>query len=101
MKNQTPYPPESKVEKPRDAESWRTENVWTEFADLKAEKNLKLRLKSVDPGAQDFSQDFFNNLHDKVMAQVEQSEVLPKEELTWASLVSKAKLKLLVRSSSN
>jgi hypothetical protein len=45
---------------------------------LKAERFAEDHLKSSDPGKMDFSEDFFNQLHDKIMSQVEQTEILPK-----------------------
>ena len=43
-----------------------------------AENLVKEPMKATDPGKMDFTEDFFNRLHDKIMAQVELSEIRPK-----------------------
>lgn len=46
--------------------------------EVQAEKLVKDRMKTMDPGKVDFSEVFMNQLHDKIMAQVEQTEIQPK-----------------------
>jgi hypothetical protein len=43
--------------------------------EVQAEKLVKDQMKQTDPGKVDFSEDFLNQLHDKIMAQVEQTEI--------------------------
>lgn len=46
--------------------------------EVQAEKLVKDRMKTMDPAKVDFSEDFMNQLHDKIMAKVEQTEIQPK-----------------------
>jgi hypothetical protein len=43
-----------------------------------AEKIVKNPLRASDPGRTDLSEDFFNRLHDKIMAEVANTEIQPK-----------------------
>jgi hypothetical protein len=68
-----------------------------DLREMKIEKNLQIKLKSVDPAKQDFSEEFFERLHDKVMAAVEHVEIRTESESMVARLARKTQLKLLGR----
>jgi hypothetical protein len=49
-----------------------------EFETLKAERTVKVPMKKNDPGEVDFSDEFFLQLHDKIMAGVEKTTIRPR-----------------------
>ncbi len=62
------------------AEDWRAKKQEGEW-----EKNLKVTLKTADPARVDLSDEFFDKIHDHVMAHVIKSEELKscQTELSW------------------
>lgn len=62
------------------AEDWRAKREEGEW-----EKNLKITLKTADPARVDLSDEFFDRIHDQVMAHVSQCEELKscQTDLSW------------------
>lgn len=69
---------------------------WSDFKDLQTEKNLKEKLRAIDPAKVDFSGAYFNSLHDKIMARLEEMD-LPGASPRLAGLTRLRPAKNLVK----
>jgi hypothetical protein len=68
--------------KKEPAETW-----WSGLKDHQAEEFLKEKMKDFDPAKMDFSEQFFDHLHDKIMTEIEKREIQPKTKKTpWYRL---------------
>jgi hypothetical protein len=103
MKNENTPAPNSSANPKIDPTVVEAENphavgyTMMDLREVKLERNLKAKLKSVDPAKQDFSEEFFDRLHNKVMAAVEHTEIRAENRSAVISVRRRAQLKILGR----